>query len=240
MKLRLMLVASSALLLAGCPFDDDDSPSTSTNPDSPSTPTSASYTVTVKNLTAAQPVSPVAVLAHNDNFALFTTGEAASVPLEVMAEGGNNADLLAFSSDDNVTLTMGGTGPIPPGGQESFTFTVDPSSAGYLSVAGMLVNTNDAFAGFSAMDISALEAGDKERVNAVIWDAGTEVNDELAANIPGPAGGGEGVNAARGSDDQVTVHPGVISSDDGLTTSALLTQHRFLNPGISVTIERTE
>ena len=73
-----------------------------------------------------------------------------------------------------------------------------------------------------------------------VWDSGTELNDELAATIPGPAGGGEGFNTTRDDNDVVSFHSGVISQDDGLTTSALSANHRFLNPGARITITRTE
>ena len=77
-------------------------------------------------------------------------------------------------------------------------------------------------------------------MNMNVWDSGTELNDELAATIPGPAGGGEGFNTTRDDTDVVSFHPGVISQDDGLATSALSGNHRFLNPGARITITRTE
>jgi hypothetical protein len=77
-------------------------------------------------------------------------------------------------------------------------------------------------------------------MNMSVWDAGTEANDELAATIPGPAGGGEGFNADRNDDDRVAFHSGVISQDDGLASSALSANHRFLNPGAQLVITRIE
>jgi len=38
----------------------------------------------------------------------------------------------------------------------------------------------------------------------------------------------------------VLVHAGVISVDDGLTTSALNESHRFDNPVVRITITRTQ
>ena len=52
------------------------------------------FTVQVSNLTAAQPFSPVAVIAHTDGM-LWQIGEPASTALELMAEGGDNSELLA-------------------------------------------------------------------------------------------------------------------------------------------------
>ncbi len=119
---------------------------------------------------------------------------------------------------------------------------VDPCLEGsqYLSAASMLVNTNDAFVGESGLSLKSLAVGDTFVMNMNVWDSGTELNDELAATIPGPAGGGEGFNSVRNDNDVVSFHSGVISQDDGLTTSALSTNHRFLNPGARITITRTE
>jgi hypothetical protein len=72
-----------------------------------------------------------------------------------------------------------------------------------------------------------------------VYDAGTEANDEEAANVPDPAAGGEGFNASRNDVDWVRIHPGVISSEDGLTGSALIGSHRFDNPVIKLTLTRT-
>ena len=56
-----------------------------------------------------------------------------------------------------------------------------------------------------------------------------------------PAGGGEGFNAARSDRvDQVAMHTGVVSQDDGFATSGLTGQHRFDNPVTDIRIERTD
>ena len=117
---------------------------------------------------------------------------------------------------------------------------VDLNQEGYISVASMLVNTNDAFVGESGLSLKSLAVGDTFTMNMNVWDSGTELNDELAETIPGPAGGGEGFNSDRNDTDVVSFHSGVISQDDGLATSALSGNHRFLNPGARITITRTE
>ncbi|HFQ61119.1 MAG TPA: hypothetical protein ENK39_02315, partial [Epsilonproteobacteria bacterium] len=77
-------------------------------------------------------------------------------------------------------------------------------------------------------------------IGLVTYDAGTEANSELASTIPGPAGGGEGFNAARDDKDFVSVHEGVVTKDDGLSTSALTQMHKWDNPAASVSIERVK
>lgn len=231
MKYRILLVAASVGLLAGCPSDDDND-----------VVKSYRYTINVANLTANQPMSPLAILAHNDKYKLFEIGKSASVELEHLAEGGSNAELLALKdSNDYVYQTLSGNGLVLPGSSDSVTFTVDPHKAGYVSVASMFVNTNDAFVGETGLSLKSLAVGESYEMSMNVWDSGTELNDELAATIPGPAGGGEGFNAARNdTNDVVAFHAGVVSKDDGLANSALSANHRFLNPGAKLTIIRVE
>ncbi|MFZ3504285.1 spondin domain-containing protein [Vibrio harveyi] len=231
MKYRILLVAASVGLLAGCPSDDDND-----------VVKSYRYTINVANLTANQPMSPLAILAHNDKYKLFEIGKSASVELEHLAEGGSNAELLALKdSNDYVYQTLSGNGLVLPGSSDSVTFTVDPHKAGYVSVASMFVNTNDAFVGETGLSLKSLAVGESYEMSMNVWDSGTELNDELAATIPGPTGGGEGFNAARNdTNDVVAFHAGVVSKDDGLANSALSANHRFLNPGAKLTITRVE
>lgn len=230
MKHKILLLATSALVLAGCSDDDDKYSALH------------SYTISVTNLTPNQPMSPLLVLNHNSSYELFSLNQSASVPLEHLAESGSTEQLLALTdSNANVYYGESGSGIITPGSGDSVTITIDPYKAGYLSVASMLVNTNDAFIGETGLSVKSLAVGESYQMNMNVWDAGTELNDELAASIPGPAGGGEGYNGARNDDrDAVTIHPGVISQDDGLATSVLTSSHRFLNPGAKLIITRTE
>ncbi|NIY82340.1 spondin domain-containing protein [Vibrio hepatarius] len=228
MKYRILLVAASVALLAGCPKTDDDK--------------TYRFTVNVTNLTANQPMSPLALLTHNESYQLFSVGQSASVELERLAEGGSNAELITLMNGNaNIHEGISGHGLILPGTSDQVTFTVDPDSYGYLSVASMLVNTNDAFVGESGLSLKSLSVGEHFEMNMNVWDSGTEANDELASTIPGPAGGGEGFNATRNdSNDVVSFHPGVVSQDDGLASSTLSAVHRFLNPGAKITITRIE
>ncbi len=231
MKYKILLVAASVGVLAGCPNDDDNDVAKSYR-----------YTVNVENLTANQPMSPLAVLTHNSNFQLFEIGQSASVELEHLAEGGSNAELIALmNSDDNVYQGVSGNGLLLPGSSDEVSITVNPHRYGYLSLASMLVNTNDAFVGETGLSLKSLAVGESYEMNMNVWDSGTELNDELAATIPGPAGGGEGFNSTRNDmNDAVAFHAGVISHDDRLADSTLSANHRFLNPGAKVTITRVE
>lgn len=231
MKYRLLFIAASVGLLAGCPSSDNETKSKSYR-----------YTVNVENLTSNQPMSPLAVLAHNSNYELFGVGESASIELEHLAEGGSNAELIALSdSVEDIEQGISGNGLLLPGHSDEVSITLNPNEYGYVSVASMLVNTNDAFIGETGLSLKSLAVGETFEMTMNVWDSGTELNDELAATIPGPAGGGEGFNAARNdTDDSVSFHSGVISQDDGLANSALASNHRFLNPGAKLTITRVK
>lgn len=237
-----LLILFSALFVQAC--DNNNATPAPPPPPPPPPPAMASFDVTVTNLTNAQPFSPVAVIAHNDGYSVFTIGAPATVGLEMLAEGGDNAMLLGDADADAAVLTTGsGAAPIGPGGSETVTIDVLESDLPGLliSVSTMLVNTNDAITGVNGIDVSGLATGDTWTGRGPAYDAGTEANTELAGEIPGPAGGGEGFNAARDDRlDAVTMHSGVVSQDDGLATSALSGQHRFDNPVVMVRIERTD
>ena len=104
----------------------------------------------------------------------------------------------------------------------------------------MLVNTNDAFTGLNAYNLADLDVGEEWTSVARAYDAGTEANSEAAGTMPGPADDGEGFNAERDDADFVALHPGVVSADDGLSSSVLSVQHKFDNPVMRITVTRTE
>ncbi len=240
---RLAMLGATLIGLAACDTSDD--PITNNQPPPPAPPPAmATLEVTVSNLTNAQPLSPIAVIAHTDAYRVFNVGEPASLELEVLAEAGDNADLIsAADSNADAIATAGGTSPIPPGGSETINITVLESELAnlQLSTMTMLVNTNDAISGLNAIDISALAVGDVLMQRTVAYDAGTEANTETASTIPGPAAGGEGFNAIR--DDHlvaVAMHTGVVSAPGGLSSSDLGEGHRFDNPVVGFRVERVQ
>jgi hypothetical protein len=198
------------------------------------TPVDVSYQITVTNLTNAQPLSPVAVVLHASGN-LWTVGGVPSVELERMAEGGDNSGLLSLG-----LVSASGTAAIGPGAQETINITIQDKTDALLSVASMLVNTNDAFSGLNAWTLSNLMVGDSWTTYVGAYDAGTEVNSELAGTIPGPADGGEGFNPLRTDTGYVAMHPGVVTSDDEFASSVLSSVHKFDNPALRITVTRTE
>ena len=237
---RLFGAALVALLAAAC--DSDGNNGVAGGFGGPPAVVNATFEVTVSNLTNAQPLSPVAVIAHQGTFPVFVIGEPASAGLETLAEGGDNSALLGETAGVNgVGGTASGAAPIGPAGSEtvSVEFNQDQLAAMTISVSTMLVNTNDAITGVNDVPIGDMAVGDSITLRAIAYDAGTEANTESAAHIPGPAGGGEGFNAARDDvADRVAMHPGVVGQEDGFASSDLTGQHRFDNPVAQITIER--
>ena len=235
-----MALALGAMLLQACGSSSNSNPPPPPPPPPP--PAMASFDVSVTNLTGAQPLSPVAVIAHQDGYAVFVVGVSATVGLEELAEGGDNTALLSEAdADANVVATASGAAPIGPAGSETINIEVLETDLPDLliSVSTMLVNTNDAISGINGVAVGDMAVGDVVSLRAIAYDSGTEANTELAGEIPGPAGGGEGFNAARNDRvDMVAMHSGVISQDDGLATSDLTGQHRFDNPVSQIRIER--
>lgn len=230
-KLPALALMLATGLLAGC--DDDDSHNDNGQ---------RSYTVKILNLTANQPLSPPAIILHQAGYKAFTDGEAASAGLEVLAEGGDNSSLLSEAQSSVAHLSsVSGTGPIGPGVTETYQIQAQNASAAYLSMVTMLVNTNDAFTAANSVNLSDLWLNQTHTLRVPVWDAGTEANTEAAGTIPGPADGGEGFNATR--DDRhnfVSFHQGVVSADDGLSSSVLNESHRFDNPAAVISITRTQ
>ncbi|WP_057830263.1 spondin domain-containing protein [Colwellia sp. TT2012] len=199
-------------------------------------PMEYSYSITLTNLTYGQPLSPIAVILHGDS-KMWQVGQSASVALEKLAEGGDNSDFLALESN---LATTSSAGPVPPGASVTLNISTTEPMANYLTVVTMLVNTNDAFSGLTGVDISTLVLNQEKSWRLNVYDSGTEQNNEAVGTIPGPADGGVGFDADRNDIDLVGYHSGVVSKDDGLSSSVLTQAHRFDNPAVKLTITRTK
>lgn len=173
---------------------------------------SFTYEVTVTNATYSQRFTPLLLATHRPGVALFRVGEPASAQLRTLAEEGNVAPLKAvLDGMREVTATAAGNALLDPGQSVTFRITANPWRD-RLSLAAMLIPTNDAFVALNAVALP-FPGGDELRLSATAYDAGTEVNDELCASIPGPSftecggpGGGAQAGAGEGF---VHVHRGM-------------------------------
>ncbi len=222
-------------LLAACGSDNDDM-NVMPTPDPEPMPMESSFDITIANLTHGQPLSPIAVTLHGDS-TMWKIGEPSSQALEMLAEGGDNSSFMAI---DGVLASQSTDGPVGPGSSATISVSTTDVLATHLSVATMLVNTNDAFSGLTGLELATLVVDSPKSWRLNVYDSGTEANSESVGTIPGPADGGTGFDAMRDDVDVVAMHPGVVSSDDGLTNSVLTQAHRFDNPSIKLTITRTK
>ena len=195
------------------------------------------YEVSVTNLTAGQPMAPAIVVLHSSDYTMYTVGESASIALEKLAEGGDNSVLLTEAqATTNVDEAVSVGALLKPGKTLSVIVEGDDD---YLTFAGMLVNTNDGFVALNSYHISHLAEGEVEMLTLSTYDAGTEANSETSVTVP--AQGGEGFNATRDdANSMIRLHSGVVTSDDGLSSSALTAIHKFDNPTAQLTIKRIQ
>jgi len=171
-----------------------------------------SYEVTITNLTRGQSFTPILVASHQDGLHLFALGEPASSELATLAEEGNTGPLesllLANPAVKDTAVSSGLTGP----GQTATVVVKGEAGFNRLSLAAMLIPTNDAF---FALDNMAAPRGEHTlTLYSPAYDAGSERNDELCASIPGPnfaecGGPGGGGQPSGGEEGYVHVHAGM-------------------------------
>ena len=179
------------------------------------------FTITIENV-SPNVLAPVPFIAHDGCFPLFVNGDPASSAIETLAETGSPAGVV-----DMATAAMGttvsdfdvaGAGPMGPG--ESAMVMLDTTiSHRWLSFASMIGISNDAFIGRSAANgaIDLFPGGVPLSTviliePAEVWDAGTEVNDELATSV-GALGAGPEDGTPEGG--VITVpHPGIVGDWD--------------------------
>lgn len=176
------------------------------------------WEVKITNLTpatgagTAQPLSPPSVTIHNRRADVWQVGDPASAGVAAIAQDADNSILeSALSGAPGVksVSTAPTGGPILPG--QSATFLIESDFwHNRISIVSMLVNTNDAFTGLDSKRLLpwALFFGRTFYVRA--YDAGSELNDQLAANIPGPCCGDTGKNGTPTSE-PISHHAGILS-----------------------------
>ncbi|MCB9396751.1 MAG: fasciclin domain-containing protein [Acidobacteria bacterium] len=172
------------------------------------------YKITVTNLTKGQIFSPPLVVAHSEAIALATPGTAASPGLVALAEDGDvNLLRSEIAGSSEVFDSVAFAGPILPGATQSVTITArNPFRR--ISVAGMLVVTNDSFflAELKAPQATFLgKAGlaDDNLVYAFAYDAGSEANSERCSQIPAGPCNGAGVRNTDGAEGLITISNGI-------------------------------
>ena len=210
----------------------------------------ANYLVTIQNLTRGQPFSPGVIVTHRSGTVIWRVGNHTPEGIGAIAEDGNadveTADLQgAPGIDDVVEMTgpigrLGGTAP-----PNSFAhYVVQALPRDHLSVAVMLICTNDGFTGVDSVPLPQ-QVGQKLTYLTSAYDAGVEQNTELSTDVvdgcgalgpvPLPADGNNDDLPADGN--IIFPHPGIVGGND-LTVDHSLADHAWRNPVARITVRR--
>ncbi len=209
----------------------------------------ALYRVTITNLTDNQWLTPPVVATHSPFVALYRAGYPAPSGVREIAENGNLDPLVAAleasaAVTDFAVGVAGDPPPLAPGASVTVEVEGSPFST-RVSVAAMLICSNDGFTGLDAQRLPFL-VGSSARYYAAAYDAGSELNTEDFADIVPPCQALSGVssddagtgvsNAALAENGVVHPHTGI---DGSLATSDLSPAvHGFSDPVALVEITR--
>ncbi|MGH2454161.1 MAG: spondin domain-containing protein [bacterium] len=214
-----------------------------------SAPALIAYRVRLFNLTSGQPFSPPVAATHQPSIRMFRVGALASLELEAIAEDGNQIPMFnLFAGDSRVTQAVDVGRPLTPIGKTVGTFTpwvtfdINARPEDKLSLATMLICTNDGFLGLDAATLPAVG-----RVVYALngYDSGTEDNTEQSLDIVDPCTGlGPAIlpGDPDGNDDaavntvprlRIRHHPGILGN--GELTPGL---HGWTDPVAVVVIDR--
>lgn len=150
--------------------------------------------VTVRNAAPANGIWAVNpwLAVHDGTYDVFDAGAAASAAVESAAEDGSPAlqnAAFATAQPNGLAAVIGG--PVAPGRGFTQIFELDASIAShrYLSYFAMIIPSNDAFWGNDNPTAYPIFDGSGNFIprsfkvyGSQVWDAGTEVNDEIPAN----------------------------------------------------------
>ena len=160
----------------------------------------STYKVNVTNLTPSQSFTPILAATHSGAASIYLPGTPASPELGTLAEEGNVAPLTSLLNGmpASVMQVVSTPGLTTPAVTTSLTI-MGGGTFDRLSIVAMLIPTNDAFVG---VNTTLPTGGEVKVVYAYAYDAGTEVNDETCASIPGPnyvECGGPGTGGSPGN-----------------------------------------
>lgn len=219
-----------------------------------------SVIVTVKNQAPQRGAvqTPVWIGIHDGSFDLYdrgvALGDSESNPnlisresVESIAEDGNTGPISTEFDDlqpgsPQATLVAPG-GPLVPGAQVSITLNVDdPDLNRYFSYASMVIPSNDAFVANGNPlvheifnDNGQFVAEDFIVAGSEVLDAGTEVNDEIAANTAFLNQAGPNIGDEQ--DGVIEIHegfaaPGSLGYPDGVLSHPIFGNAQFTDPGV--------
>ena len=206
------------------------------------------YQVTVVNLTKGQPFTPPILATHSQDIRMWQRGQAANIGIQEIAENGNLGPMLDIlnGSDavsDVVVAVAGDPPPLMPFSLVSESVTAD-SSHDVLSMASMLICTNDGFTGVDSVRLPRRVGSGKVYILRG-YDAGTEINTEDFDDIVPPCGPLTNVDSAgagTGMSNPDLAENGVITRHRGVDGIADLVPaiHDWRGPVGIIYVERTQ
>jgi hypothetical protein len=164
---------------------------------------SATYHVTITNITHSINFTPIMVASHRHPVGIFELGAPAGDELAAIAEGGDTSLLQAALEEMSHVVDIQSSGGLLGPGQSVTVVVSAKHGARRISLASMMLPTND---GFIALDSVPAPRHGSSTFYSPGYDAGTEANDELCASIPGPTCGGAGLSPGDNPGDEKFVH----------------------------------
>lgn len=190
------------------------------------------YAVTVTNLTRGETFTPIMVATHTRGTHVFNVGEPASEELAAIAEGGDFGPLSDMLTSSGAAYDIATNGALLAPGASTTIMVKMAHDFNHITVTSMMIPSNDAF-----IAVNGLQGPTKKHHSKVImspaYDAGSEPNDELCANIPGPVCGGAGGSPDAGGEGYVHIHAGIHGIGD--LSSA---DYDWRNPTAKIVIKR--
>jgi hypothetical protein len=148
------------------------------------------YRVTLVNLTDGQPFSPPVAATHDRDIRMFRVGRLATDELAAIAQAGNQLPMFnLFNNLDGVTDTVDVGAPLTRVGTvvgsfvDTATFEITAKRGDRLSLATMLICTNDGFLGLDAVRLPSRGAR-AFLING--YDAGRENNTQDSQHLVNP------------------------------------------------------
>lgn len=142
------------------------------------------YRITLMDLTTGQPFSPPVFATHDSSVSLWEPGTAASNGIRQIAESGNRMPLVNALNPQVggsiLDLVTPLSSPLLPGNRVSIQIKADTAHP-WLSSAWMLGRTNDTFSGLHGINLLSISG--TQTFDLAAYDAGTEVNTELASDL---------------------------------------------------------
>ena len=182
------------------------------------TPASGSITVSFRNLSEFQPMTPPVVILHNapdseNGIRYFELGDVVGEEVRQIAEDGNITPLVENAQGQIPTGRVSAVeaappeagGPLLPGGTSSVTLTQDVPDQ-VLSIVVMVVCTNDGFTGVDSIDIT------EGTFTTPVYDAGSETNVETLDYWVPPCG--TETNLTDQENGVITIHPGQTDAEN--------------------------